>query len=135
MADLHLRFEFEPGANLKGAEDEIRELLARLDMVAAVDARVDDARITGLELVGAIAVGVQIVRGTRQFAHEVHRLLAELKGLCGDVAGLRTIALEVGPTKLITVEHVTDDDIASARRASSATAQRPRSRSTPRPTR
>jgi hypothetical protein len=111
MTDVSLRFEFEPGTDLDAAARVIRERLARLDMVAAVDARPDDARITGLEIVGAIAVGVQIVRGTREFVAEARRLIAQLKGLSADIAGLRTIALDAGP-KPITIDQVTDNDIA-----------------------
>jgi hypothetical protein len=113
MADLSLRFEFEPGIDLNVAARVIQDRLAPLDIVAAVDARPEDARITGLEVVGAIAVCVQIVRGTRQLVAEVRRLIPELKGLRGDVAGLRTITLDSG-LKPIAIELATNDDIAQA---------------------
>jgi hypothetical protein len=110
MTDLPLRFEFEPGTDLNAAARVIRERLEALDAVAAVDARREDARITGLEIVGAIAVGVEIVQGTRKLVAGVRRLIAEVKGLRGDIAGLRTIALDAGP-KPIAIDDVTDSDI------------------------
>jgi hypothetical protein len=110
MVDLTLRFEFEPGTDLDAAARGLREQLAQLDTVTAVDARPDDARITGQEIVGAIAVGVQIVRGSHQLVAEARRLIAQLKGLSADIAGLRTIALDA--PKPIAIERVTDKDIA-----------------------
>jgi len=111
MADLTLRFEFDPGADLDSTARLIQKRLAAFDIVAAVDARPDDARISGLEIVGAIAVGVQIVRGSLQFVAEVRRLIADLKGLKGNIAGLRTIALDAGP-KPLAIDQVTDTDLA-----------------------
>jgi hypothetical protein len=110
MTDLSLRFEFESGTDLNAAARVIRERLAALDPVAAVDARPEDARMTGLEIVGAIAVGVEILRGTRQLVAGVRRLIAEVRGLRGDIAGLRTIVLDAGP-KPIAIDDVTDNDI------------------------
>ena len=111
MTDLLLRFEFEPGTDLNAAARVIRERLEALDAVAAVDVRPEDARIiTGLEIVGAIAVGVEIVQGTRKLVAGMRRLIAEVKGLRGDIAGLRTIALDAGP-KPIAIDDVTDNDI------------------------
>jgi hypothetical protein len=111
MSDLTLRFEFEPGTDLDATARIIKKRVAALKTVAAVDARPDDARISGLEIVGAIAVGVQIVRGSRQLVAEVRRLIADLKGLRGSIAGLRTIALDASP-KPLAIDHVTDTDIA-----------------------
>jgi hypothetical protein len=111
MGDLSLRFEFEPGTNLDAAARSIRERLAALDTVAAVDVRPENARITGLEIVGAIAVAVEIVRGTRKFVAQVRRLMTELKEMRNDIGGLRTIALDGNP-KPIMIDHVTDNDIA-----------------------
>ena len=110
MTDLMLRFEFEPGTDLNTAARAIRERLEALDTVAAVDARPEDARITGLEIVGAIAVGVQIVQGTRKLVAGVRRLIAEVKGLRGDITGLRQVTLDSGP-KPIALDDVRDQDI------------------------
>lgn len=110
MADLLLHFEFEPGADLEAAASELRERLAALDTVEAVDARPEDARITGLEIAGAIAVGIQIVHGSTKILAEMRRLIVELKRLHGEVKGLRTIAVDV-KTKPVKIDQVTDDDL------------------------
>jgi hypothetical protein len=111
MLDLWLRYEFDPGTDLNVAARSLRECLAALDTVAAVDARPENARITSLEIVGAIAVGVQIVRGSRQLVTEARRLIAEVKGMRGDIAGLRAVTLDGGP-KLINVDDVTENELA-----------------------
>lgn len=78
MNDLPLRFELGPGTDLNAAARVIRERIEALDAVGAVDARPEDARITGLEIVGAVAVGVRIVQRTRKLVAEVRRLIGEV---------------------------------------------------------
>lgn len=107
---LMLRFEFEKGTDLGKAENTIREQLGKLDEISRVDTAPEKPRLTGLEVVGAIAVAVQVVRGVRKGVTELRKLLQELKALKGEVRGLQEVKVEVGPRK-VPIDEVSEDDL------------------------
>ena len=123
MTKLALRFELEPGTDPDAAAHAIRRRLASLDAVEAVDARPDNARITGLEIAGAIAVAVQVIHGTRQLVAELRSFINDLKAIRGEIAGLKTITLDAMPEP-IAIEQVTDELAKLAHESHSSPAMR-----------
>ena len=101
MDEVFLRFEFSDGNDLEHATRLIRERLASLDMVEEADAMPEETRLTGAEVVAAIAVTVVIVRSSRELIQEVRKLIPEIQGLIGDVRGfLKSVTAEVGTEKV-----------------------------------
>jgi hypothetical protein len=101
MDEVFLRFEFSDGKDLEQAARLIQERLAGLDMVEEADAIPEETRLTGVEVVAAIAVTVVIVRSSRELIQEVRKLIPEIQGLVGDVRGfLKSVTAEVGAEKV-----------------------------------
>jgi hypothetical protein len=71
---------------------------------------VEEPRLTGAEIVAAIAVTVAIVQGTRKLIEEIRALIPQVKGLIHDVKGLQTVKVEVG-SLTIPIDQVTDDQL------------------------
>ena len=111
MADkLSFRFEFDKGTDLQQAADTLRERVSKVAEVEQVDLVPEKPRITGLEIVAAIAVGIEVVQGVRKGITELRKLVHELKALSKEVHGLQDVKLEVGPRK-VPLDQVSDADL------------------------
>jgi hypothetical protein len=108
--EIALRFEFDKGTDLEQAADAIRERFSKVDGVVGVYADPERPRVTGLEIVGAIAVTVEVVRGVRKGVTELRKLLHELKALSSEVRGVQNAKLEVGKRK-VRIGEVSEDDL------------------------
>jgi hypothetical protein len=107
---LYLHFEFDADADSRALTEELATALASLDGVADADAVVEQQRLTGAEIVAAIAVGVLLVRGAKELLQEVNRLLPEIARVARNIKGLRTGYVEVDG-KQVRLSDVTDDDV------------------------
>lgn len=110
MAEIALHFEFAKDANLDEASHKLQSELSKLDGVSEVDAVPEKPRLTGLEIVAAIAVTISIVKGTRELIVEVRKLIPEVKGLIRDIRGLKDVTVEVG-TERVPLDKLTDAQI------------------------
>lgn len=109
---LFFRFEFDQDADGDALAREVEDRLARLESVAQAEADVDRIRLTGAEVVAAIAVGVVVVRGAREFAHEINLLLQEMAQLVGNIRGLRSAYVEVDG-KSVALREIDEEDVAT----------------------
>jgi tetratricopeptide (TPR) repeat protein len=110
MAELALHFEFTKNTDIDRATDAVRERLSALQGVEGIDAVREQPRLTGLEIAAAIAVTVQIVRGTRRLLEEIRRLVPEMKSLISEINGLQSITVEVG-SKRVAIAEVNEDEM------------------------
>jgi multidrug efflux pump subunit AcrB len=110
MAELALHFEFTKNTDIDRATDAVRERLSALQGVEGIDAVREQPRLTGLEIAAAIAVTVQIVRGTRRLLEEIRRLVSEMKSLISEINGLQSITVEVG-SKRVAIAEVNEDEM------------------------
>jgi copper chaperone CopZ len=108
--EIALRFEFDKGTDLAQAADAIRERLSNVDGVSGVYADPEEPRITGLEIVAAIAVTIEVVQSVRRGVTELRKLLRELKALSSEVRGVQNVKLEVGKRK-VPIGDVGEDDL------------------------
>jgi hypothetical protein len=109
---LYFRFEFEDGADGEALARELQNRLARLDTVAEASAREERMRITGAEVVAAIAVGVLVVRGSRQLVQEINLLLTEVAGMVRNIKGLTSGSVEVDG-RAVALAEVDEKDVAT----------------------
>jgi hypothetical protein len=107
---ISFRFEFDNGTDLQQAADALRERVSKVAGVERVDPVPEKPRITGLEIVAAIAVGIEVVHGVRKGVTELRKLLHELKALSKEVHGLQDVKLEVGARK-VPLDKVSDADL------------------------
>jgi hypothetical protein len=108
---LYFRFEFEEAADGEALAKAVQDQLARFDGVSQADADVDQMRLTGAEVVAAIAVAVIVVRGTRELAQEINELLTEIGRIVRGIKGLKSAFVEIDGQPVPLAE-VDDDDVA-----------------------
>ena len=93
--DLH--FEFADSLKSAEAAAFIQQRLSELGMVESVEAIPEEPRLTGLEIAGAIAVGVMVTRNSRELLVEVQKLIPEIQKLFGKI---REVWVERGTGKV-----------------------------------
>jgi hypothetical protein len=99
-AEINLYFEFHANAGLEEAAREIEDRLGKLEAVDEVEAMPTNPRITGAEIVAAIAVTAMVVRGGRDAVAEIRKLVTEVKGLIGDLRDLKNAYVDVGRKRI-----------------------------------
>ena len=93
--EIFLTFEVEAGADGQVLAREVQARLMALQAVSKAEADVESPRLTGAEVVAAIAVGVVVVRGVRELAQELNLLIPEIARLVREIKGLRAVFVEV----------------------------------------
>jgi hypothetical protein len=106
--DLH--FGFASDADAAEAARLVRERLANLDPVEEAAAEPEEARFPVAEIAVGIGAAVTLVRGGRELLEELRRFVAALKGLVGEIRGLKDVEVEVGPERIPLAE-VTDEHL------------------------
>ena len=96
MTPLELEFELEDEVDALEAAALIQERLSALDVVEAAEAQVPETRFTGIELIAGVAAAVLLVRTSRELVEESTVLLTALKGLVGQIPGLKNIRIKLG---------------------------------------
>jgi hypothetical protein len=99
-AEINLHFEFADGADLDEAAEQIEARLGGLEGVADVEAMPTDMRLTGAEVVAAIAVTAMVVRSGRDVIAEIRKLVVEAKGLLGDLRDLKNVYVDIGKKRV-----------------------------------
>ena len=92
MPDLTLYFDCDPGADNENLERELQQGLQQLGNVKAAETSTPVSRFSGLEILAAITLAVQIVHGARN-------VVEDLKVLFGAVADLAA-KLKIGQVKV-----------------------------------
>ena len=84
-------------------------------MVENAEAMPDEPRITGLEIAGAIAVGVVILGKSREFVTELRKLVPEIKKLAEDL-GLKNPTIEIGDREvpIAEIDQLTEEKLQQA---------------------
>ena len=117
MPQISLRFETENKTNLEQTAQDLQKRLKQLSPVEDARARVDTKRmVTGLEIAGAISVGITIVSNagqltskTREFVVELRKLIPELKKLAQTMGFTKaTLMVDDQPVKIEDVEKLPD---------------------------
>jgi hypothetical protein len=95
MPDMTLYFDVDPSTDADKTKRELREGLERVDKVTAVTTPAAVPRFTGLEILAAIEVGVQIaqrsgeiVRTARQAADDLKAIVDNLKPMFAKIASV-----------------------------------------------
>ena len=96
MTPLELEFDLEDEADALEAATLIQERLSALDVVEAAKAQVPETRFTGIELVAGVAAAVLLVRTSRELVEESTVMLSALKGLLGQIPGLKNVRIKLG---------------------------------------
>jgi hypothetical protein len=95
MAQITLQFESsDKNHNLEQQAEAIQNHLSGLEEVSYAEAEADTKRFTGLEVVGAISVGIAIVGKSQEFVAALRRLIPELKKLAQDL-GFSKVTIDV----------------------------------------
>jgi len=116
MADVVFKFETPDKKESAQKAQLIQDRLKQLQMVEDAEALPDEKRIiTGLEIVGVIAVGVAIAGKSREFIVELRKLIPEIKKLAEEL-GLKNAAIEIEGKQvpLAEVEKLTDEKLQQA---------------------
>ena len=98
--EVNLYIDVEKENDVEQTAHLIEEHLGQLEMVKEVEAVPETARLTGLEVVGAIGVTLLIVRGSRELIEELRKLIPQLKGLITEIKGLKDVFVEVGDKRV-----------------------------------
>ncbi len=85
--ELDIYVTFAKDTDLLQTAQIIEERLQQLPMVNQVEAVPEQLRMTGVEVVAAIAIVVLALRGSRQAVKELHELIRELRSLVQDLGG------------------------------------------------
>jgi len=102
MANISLRFEsLNENDDLQYQAEVIEERLKGLNTVDDVEAEVEEEkRFTGLEVVGAISVGIAIVGKSEEFVAALRRLIPEIKKLAQDL-GLSKVTINLAGKRIL----------------------------------
>ena len=108
---LHFELE-EPGAAGDQAllAAELQQRLGQLDDVEAAQAKPDEQRFTGVEIVAGITAAVVIVRAGRELTEELTRLIPAIRALISEMKGIKGATVEVGD-ELVPLDQITDDQL------------------------
>jgi len=96
VAEVLFHLELSDEQNVDGKAEAIQQRLSELDSVNDVEAVREEPRLTGLEVVAAIAVGIQIAKGGNELVAQLRKLIPEIRRLIGDIKGVKNIVVEVG---------------------------------------
>jgi hypothetical protein len=100
-AEINLLFEFADRTRLEEAAHQIENRLRSLQAVNEVEAMpTNNMRITGAEVVAAIAVTAMVARSGRDVIVEIRKLVTEVKGLFGDLHDLKDVYVKLGKKKI-----------------------------------
>lgn len=108
MVEVILHIEFSDNVDTEETAQLIQNRLSKLEMVEEVEALPDEPRLTGVEVAGAIAVGIVIIRSSREMIQELRKLIPEIKGLISDIREPKDISVEVGREELVPISQLTD---------------------------
>ena len=129
MPQISVRFETENKTNLEQTAQDLQQRLKQLAPIEDARARVDTKRmVTGLEIAGAISVGITIVSNaaqltskTREFVTELRKLIPELKKLAETMGFTKaTLTVDDQPVKIEDVEKLSDAELEQAETSESA---------------
>lgn len=117
MAGVIFKLE-SPDQDQAGVNEKvqlIQERLKQLDVVEDAEATPDVQRLTGLEVVAAIAIGVQIVGKSGELVGGLRKLISEVKKLAAEL-GLTNAAIEIGGKQvpIAEAEKMTDEKLQEA---------------------
>ena len=93
--EIFLSFEIEEGADGQALAREVQEMLMALPAVSEAEADVESTRLTGAEVVAAIAVGVLVTRGARELVEELNLLIPQIAQMVRGIRGLKAAFVEV----------------------------------------
>ncbi len=111
--ELDIYVTFAKDTDLPRTAQIIEERLQRLPMVNQVEAAPEQLRMTGVEVVAAIAIAVLALRGSRQAVKELHELIWELRSLFKDLGG-EDPSLNIGGQQIsLTGDEPTNTEITS----------------------
>lgn len=112
IPDIELNFHFEvvEGTDLALTAQLIQERLSKLERVKEVEAIPEEPRLTGLEVVAAIAVTVLIIRGSREAVKELRNLLQEIQHLMECIKEVKATFLEIGEKRAQITNSVPSDE-------------------------
>lgn len=99
-AEINLLFEFVDRTRLEEAAQKIEARLRGLEAVDDVEAMPTDMRLTGAEVVAAVAVTAMVVRSGRDVVAEIRKLVTEVKGLLGDLRDLKNVYVDIGKNRV-----------------------------------
>jgi len=107
--EVNLYIDVEKDSNLKQTAQIIEQRLSQFKMVKEAEAVSEKPRLTGVEVVAAIGVTVLVIRGSGEIVGELRKFIMQLKGLIGDIKGLKDVFVEV-KDKRIPLAEVNEDD-------------------------
>ena len=87
MPDLTLYFDCDPGADPKNLERDLQQGLQQLGNVKAAKTSTPATRFTGLEILAALTLTVQIVHEARSIVEELKVLFARVRGSRREASG------------------------------------------------
>ncbi|MEJ2302479.1 MAG: hypothetical protein P8Y14_13220 [Anaerolineales bacterium] len=87
--------DIEEGADRSEIAKEIQDHLANLQLVQEAAATPSETRLTGLEVIAGIALTVSIVKGTRELAVELNKLMPEIKKLIEGIKGVKAAFVSI----------------------------------------
>ena len=99
-AEVFFEFEVEEGADRQTLARQIQERFQSSGLVQEAEATPQEVQLTGVEIVAGIALGVAIVKGSREFTEELTKLIAAAQELVIEIKELRTGLVEVGDEKV-----------------------------------
>ena len=110
---LVLHFELiDPTAKADAPQlaTELQQRLEQLDQVEAVQAKAEEQRFTGVEIVAGITAAVVVVRAGRELTEELTRLIPAIRALIAEIKGIKGATVEIDD-ELVPLEQVTDQQL------------------------
>jgi hypothetical protein len=98
--EIFLTFEIDEDVDGEALAKEVQEHLMTMQSVTKAEADVETFRLTGIEVAGAIGVGILVVRGTRELIEELNLLIPQLARMVHEMKGLRAAFVEVDGEKV-----------------------------------
>lgn len=110
-AEVFFQFEVEEGVDKDALARSIQERLGGMAMVDQADAMPEEMQMIGIDDVAiGIALGVVILRSSREGTEELTKLIRAVKELVAELKGVRTARTEVGDEQ-VPIDHMDDEKV------------------------